>query len=254
MSQYADTKPYDYLKRLMDVIAAVILLLLLSPVFILVALALTIETPGAPVFYGAKRVGRRYKEFSFYKFRSMRPNSDRLLAQMQSLNQYAQNAQPVPAMAGAGGLNFDSSEALFHDDGWVSEAHFLYEEEQKNEKPFVKIANDPRITRVGAFIRNTSIDELPQLINVLKGDMSLVGNRPLPPYEAEQLTADHAIERFLAPAGITGLWQVTERGKAGVSADSRKRLDAEYARTYSFWLDMWILFKTPMAALQKADV
>lgn len=251
MSQHSDHKTYDYFKRFFDVCAAIVLLILISPLLLAVAVALTIETPGAPIFYGAKRVGRRYHEFSFYKFRSMRPNSDKLLAQMQSLNQYAQNAQSAPALAG---MHFDSAEALFHDDGWVSESQHLFEEEQKAEKPFVKIANDPRITRVGAFIRNTSIDELPQLINVLKGDMSLVGNRPLPPYEAEQLTADNAIERFLAPAGITGLWQVTERGKAGVAADSRKRLDAEYARTYSFWLDLWILFKTPVAALQKADV
>jgi lipopolysaccharide/colanic/teichoic acid biosynthesis glycosyltransferase len=84
--------------------------------------------------------------------------------------------------------------------------------------------------------------------------MSLVGNRPLPLYEAEQLTTDEAIARFLAPAGITGLWQVTERGKKGVDADSRKRLDAEYTQRGSFWLDCWILFRTPVAALQKADV
>ncbi|MFN4254843.1 MAG: sugar transferase [Saprospiraceae bacterium] len=251
-NRYTDHKPYDVVKRFFDVLAASVLILLLSPVFLLIALGLKLESPGAPVFYTSKRVGRRYKEFDFFKFRSMRPNSDRLLAQMQSLNQYAMSGAPAATVLA--GMPFDDGEMLFDDDGWVNEPRYLMEQEQKAEKPFVKIANDPRITRVGAFIRNTSLDELPQLFNVLKGDMSLVGNRPLPPYEAEQLTADHDIERFLAPAGITGYWQVTERGKSGVAADSRKRLDAEYAQKYSFWLDLWILFKTPVAALQSADV
>ena len=125
---------------------------------------------------------------------------------------------------------------------------------QEKAQPFLKITNDPRITRIGKFIRSSSIDELPQLINVLKGDMSLVGNRPLPVYEAEHLTTDEAIYRYAAPAGITGLWQVTERGKSGVSADNRKRLDVEYAQSYSFKLDLWILFKTPVAALQQENV
>ena len=84
--------------------------------------------------------------------------------------------------------------------------------------------------------------------------MSLVGNRPLPIYEAEKLTTDEFIERFAAPAGITGLWQVTERGKAGVTAESRQKLDIEYARRASLGLDLWILFRTPLAALQTENV
>lgn len=120
---------------------------------------------------------------------------------------------------------------------------------------FFKFKNDPRITRVGSFIRNTSLDELPQLINVLKGDMSLVGNRPLPLYEAEKLTKDQIAWRFLAPAGITGLWQVTKRGKAGeMSPEERIALDMEYAMKNSFWLDMKILFSTVPALLQKEQV
>ncbi|MEO0334303.1 MAG: sugar transferase, partial [Bacteroidota bacterium] len=110
------------------------------------------------------------------------------------------------------------------------------------------------ITRVGKIIRNTSIDELPQLFNVLRGDMSLVGNRPLPLYEAEKLTSDDLAKRFMAPAGITGLWQVTERGKSNTSEESRKKLDIEYAEKYSFWLDMKILLKTPLAAFQQENV
>ena len=98
------------------------------------------------------------------------------------------------------------------------------------------------------------MDELPQLFNVLIGDMSIVGNRPLPLYEAEKLTDDSWSERFMAPAGITGLWQVTERGKANTSDDSRKRLDIQYARTYNFWMDIKILIKTPLAAFQHENV
>jgi lipopolysaccharide/colanic/teichoic acid biosynthesis glycosyltransferase len=114
--------------------------------------------------------------------------------------------------------------------------------------------NDPRVTPVGAFLRRWSLDELPQLFNVLLGDMSLVGNRPLPLYEAEKLTQDDWVARFAAPAGITGLWQVTERGKANVSEDGRKKLDIEYARRYSLWLDLWILGRTLPAAIQKVQV
>ncbi len=117
------------------------------------------------------------------------------------------------------------------------------------------MANDPRITKVGRILRNTSIDELPQFINVLKGDMSIVGNRPLPLYEAELLTSDQWAKRFLAPAGITGLWQVTKRGGANVmSADERKQLDIEYAENYSFWYDIKILLKTIPAMLQHENV
>lgn len=239
-----------------DVLAAGALLLLLSPVFAVVALALQWETPGAPVFYAAPRVGRHYKIFPFFKFRSMRPNADRLLKNMQALNQYAaQTGTPRQNTVLPFGTNMDpASNLLWGDDGCYAEAEALAQRTAQAERPFLKIANDPRITKVGRFIRNTSLDELPQLWNVLRGDMSLVGNRPLPPYEAEQLTTDTAVARFMAPAGITGLWQVTERGKKDVSADSRKALDAQYAQRCSFWLDCWILFKTPVAALQKTDV
>ncbi|MEM9984848.1 MAG: sugar transferase, partial [Bacteroidota bacterium] len=119
---------------------------------------------------------------------------------------------------------------------------------------FVKVKNDPRITAFGRFIRNTSIDELPQLFNVLRGDMSIVGNRPLPLYEAEKLTSDDWSLRFLAPAGITGWWQVKERGKSNVSEENRKKLDVEYAQNYSVWLDFKILLMTIPAVFQKVDV
>ena len=113
----------------------------------------------------------------------------------------------------------------------------------------------PRVTKIGNFIRNTSIDELPQLINVFKGDMSIVGNRPLPLYEAEQLTSDDWSARFMGPAGITGLWQVELRGKKGVmSEEERKALDNKYAESYSFWGDIRLIFRTIPALLQKENV
>ena len=130
----------------------------------------------------------------------------------------------------------------------------------KTKSAFIKIADDPRITRVGKFIRNTSIDELPQLINVIKGDMSIVGNRPLPVYESELLTRGHASKRFLAPAGITGLWQVELRGRGGnMSEEERMKLDNEYAdhfigNKYSFWYDLRLIGRTIPAMFQKNTV
>ena len=119
----------------------------------------------------------------------------------------------------------------------------------------MKLQKDPRITKVGRFIRKYSIDELPQLFNILKGDMSVVGNRPLPLYEAEFLTTDEYAGRFQGPAGLTGLWQVEKRGSSGsMSSEERKMLDIRYAREFSLGLDLKIIFKTFTAFIQKEDV
>ena len=128
------------------------------------------------------------------------------------------------------------------------------EKQEKEGFAFVKIDNDPRVTKFGSFLRNTSLDELPQLINVLRGEMSIVGNRPLPLYEAEQLTTDMWSKRFLAPAGITGLWQVTRRGKADMSEEERKQLDVAYADNASVWNDFIILLRTIPALFQRNSV
>ena len=149
----------------------------------------------------------------------------------------------------------DEEIMLVGDDFVVAESDFNKKKEEDINNAFVKIENDPRITKVGRIIRKYSIDELPQLFNILRGDMSIVGNRPLPLYEAEKLTADTSIDRFMAPAGLTGLWQVEERGKGGnMSAEERKQLDITYGQTYSFALDMKIIFRTLTAFIQKENV
>ena len=232
-------------KRLLDVAVAAVLLVLLAPVFAVIAVAIRAESPG-PAFYASKRVGQGWRVFDFFKFRTMRVDADALLKDVAHLNAY----ESPDADDDAGDLPDLSGGSLLGDEGWVSEAAAG---QVLAKASFLKVENDPRITRIGGFLRNTSLDELPQLYNVLRGDMSLVGNRPLPLYEAETLTNDADAERFLAPAGITGLWQVTERGGRDVSEARRKQLDVEYARLRGFWYDLRLLFQTPFASTQRVN-
>jgi lipopolysaccharide/colanic/teichoic acid biosynthesis glycosyltransferase len=219
--QLADLSQVDYsykiptMKRLFDIAVSGSALLVLSPLFMVVAAVIATGSKG-PVIFKSKRVGTGYKVFDFYKFRSMRSGASAELKDLGNLNQY--------------------------------------KAEDAAKSVFVKLKNDPRITKFGQFLRTYSIDELPQLFNVLKGDMSLVGNRPLPLYEAEMLTSNEWTMRFLGPAGLTGLWQVSRRGKADMSERERKRLDNFYAQNYSFWLDLKILMKTLPASVQKEKV
>ncbi|MBK0384007.1 sugar transferase [Pedobacter sp. SD-b] len=138
--------------------------------------------------------------------------------------------------------------------GADAEIASLADQNQYGNAAFFKFENDPRVTKLGTFLRNSSIDELPQLLNVIKGDMSLVGNRPLPLYEAEQLTTNEWAMRFLGPAGLTGLWQISKRGKKDMSERERKLLDNYYAKNYSLWLDIKIILKTLPALIQKEKV
>lgn len=254
-------------KRIFDITVASLVLLLVSPLLLLVIVAIRLESKGK-VYYTAKRVGR--KTFDFYKLRSMRTGADDLLKKLaKERNQYNNSGaaadsgtdKPCPRCSQlAAGQT--CSPVMYIDTHQVCDYwyHFQKNEAAKTSAAFVKIVDDPRITRVGKFIRNTSIDELPQLINVIKGDMSIVGNRPLPLYEAELLTVDDMSKRFLAPAGITGLWQVELRGKGGdMSEAERKRLDNEYAdhfegENFSFWYDIKLILRTIPALLQKSTV
>lgn len=248
-------------KRAFDIVVASLALIMLTPFFLLFAIIIKLESRG-PVFYASKRVGTGYTPFDFYKFRSMRQGADAMLKNLKHLNQYG-------AAAGENSLdaykNYLCDEckaegvgcknSLFMDGDKICEKVFADYKRVKEGSKFIKIENDPRITRFGKFMRNTSIDELPQLFNVLKGDMSIVGNRPLPLYEAEKLTTDQFALRFLAPAGITGLWQVTKRGKGGpMSEEERMELDNEYAKNYSFWHDIKIILRTIPALFQKENV
>lgn len=148
-----------------------------------------------------------------------------------------------------------SDNSFVSDDEVISETEFLKEKLKRQQNNFIKFENDPRITKMGKFIRKYSIDEVPQLINILKGEMSIVGNRPLPLYEAEQLTSDQYIDRFMGPAGLTGLWQVEKRGDSGkLSPEERKQLDIYYAKNFNFWMDLKIVFKTFTAFIQKENV
>ena len=204
--------PISPFKRLLDVMIASVCIVFASPVLLLTALLISLESKG-PVIYRSKRSGTGYKVFDFFKFRSMYADADQRLQEIKHLNQYAES-----------------------------------------DSAFVKVKNDPRITKVGRIIRKTSIDELPQLFNVLKGDMSIVGNRPLPLYEAEKLTKEDWAYRFIAPAGITGLWQVSKRGQDNMSAEERIGLDVSYAKQNSFWFDFKLMLRTPFAMIQKEDV
>ncbi len=199
-------------KRAFDILLSALVVILLSPLFLLIAIAVKIDSAG-PAFYISKRAGRGYKVFNFYKFRTMIEKADQQVDQLDHLNQYeAEEAGPR----------------------------------------FFKIEGDPRCTRAGLFLRATSLDELPQLFNVLLGDMSLVGNRPLPLNEAATLTTDQWAARFMAPAGITGLWQIKKKHVNNMSVEDRINLDIIYARKHNVIYDMWILANTPTAMLQKS--
>jgi lipopolysaccharide/colanic/teichoic acid biosynthesis glycosyltransferase len=260
-------------KRLFDIFFSGLAIIILSPIFILTAIAIKLESKG-PVLFKSKRVGTNYTIFDFLKFRSMYIDAeDRLKDLSKTSNQYVEKEDedehktitaPLGDEAEQDMLNMgmesemmisDEEIMLIGDDFVVAESDFNKQKEEDINNAFVKIENDPRITKVGKFIRKYSIDELPQLFNILKGDMSIVGNRPLPLYEAEKLTADSSIDRFMAPAGLTGLWQVEERGKGGnMSAEERKQLDITYGQTYNFMLDMKIIFRTLFTFVQKENV
>ncbi|MCH7681781.1 sugar transferase [candidate division KSB1 bacterium] len=211
-----------------------------------------------PVFFKSKRTGTGYDIFEIFKFRTMLVDAEAQLKDFAHLNVYIkdvpESTNPENELPGEN----DHSDLLNKvylqsDSGRISERDYL-ELQQSGTDTFLKLTADPRITRIGRILRKLSIDELPQLVNILKGEMSVVGNRPLPLYEAEKLTTDASSLRFLAPAGLTGLWQVNRRGKENMSEQERIDLDNEYAGKYSFWRDMKIILKTIPAMFQHENV
>lgn len=199
-----------WVKRIIDIVVSSSVLILCLPILILIAIAIKIDSRG-PIFYNVVRAGKNYKVFKFYKFRSMVIDAENKIKEISHLNQY-----------GA----------------------------EEKGSTFLKIKNDPRVTKVGKFLRKTSLDELPQMFNVLKGDMSLVGNRPLPLREAETLVTNDCVERFMAPAGITGLWQITKKEKPNMTTQERIDLDIVYAQKFNLISDLKIMMKTPAALFQ----
>ncbi len=212
-------------------------------------------------FYYALRVGTGYHIFKFYKFRSMYFDADKRLKDLKHLNQYDAGKRSTKTGNQAFSYEFlceDCKNAgtkcqypIYSDTLHMCEKEYVSMRKNSGESTFIKIKNDPRMTRIGKFIRKTSIDELPQLWNVIIGDMSIVGNRPLPLYEAEKLTTDKYALRFMAPAGITGLWQVEKRGHGKMSEEERLLLDNIYAKNHSFFNDIMLILRTIPALFQK---
>ncbi len=204
---------HDILKRIIDIIGSISGLIVFSPVCLATAVAIEIDCPGSILADTPKRVGKNGKEFKFFKFRSMIPNAHQLL-------------QTDPRFKK------------------------LLEEYKKSS---YKLHDDPRITRVGKFIRKHSIDEIPQFLNVLKGEMSLVGPRAYYPFELEEQQKKYPHTRELVKEvlevkpGITGTWQVS--GRSQINFDKRIEMDAQYARRRSIIYDLIIIIKTPLAMI-----
>jgi exopolysaccharide biosynthesis polyprenyl glycosylphosphotransferase len=192
-------------KRLFDIVVASCALFLLSPVLATAAIAIKLSSPG-PIFFLQDRIGLNKRRFTIFKFRTMVPNAEKLMAVLEKHNEVT--------------------------------------------GPVFKIRNDPRITPIGRLLRRSSIDELPQLLNVLKGDMSLVGPRPLPVRDYEGFNEDWQRRRFSVKPGITCLWQVN--GRSEISFEQWMRLDLQYMDEWSLWLDLKILAKTVPAVLKGA--
>lgn len=190
-------KLYLFCKRSMDIVASLLGLILLSPIFLIIAIVIKLEDPKGSIFFSQMRSGKNNKLFPMYKFRSMVSNAEELLEELKDLNEM---------------------------DG-----------------PAFKIKDDPRITKVGKFIRKTSIDELPQLFNVLKGDMSLVGPRPPIPHEVAEYN-NYQMQRLLVKPGLTCIWQVSGRNSIGF--DEWVEMDLDYIKNRNLFMDIKLIFKT----------
>jgi exopolysaccharide biosynthesis polyprenyl glycosylphosphotransferase len=193
-------------KRVFDVVVASIAVVVASPIYLLIALLIYIDSPG-PIFYQQTRIGLKNKPFKVWKFRTMIPDADKLQKKLEVKN-------------------------------------------ETKDGVLFKIKDDPRITRVGKFLRQYSLDELPQLFNVMCGEMSLVGPRPLPLRDVEKFSQHHHIRQEVLP-GITGLWQISGRSDI-INFEEAYQLDLSYITRWSIWLDLQILFKTVGVVLKKS--
>ena len=209
-----NTRSLLRIKQIMDTIGSALMLAFFSPLLLVIAMAVKASSKG-PVFFRQQRVGRYGKNFTFLKFRSMRVDNDQRIHRDYVTTLIAGGTQPSSSNQSTNGI--------------------------------YKLTNDGRVTRIGKVLRRTSLDELPQLVNVLKGDMSLVGPRPAIPYELAAYQTWHRRRVLEVKPGITGLWQVT--GRSRVKFDDMVRLDLRYATSWSPWLDLKILMRTPGAVI-----
>jgi len=207
-------------KRTIDVLGSILALVICSPVFLSIGVAIKLTSKG-PILFRQQRVGQYGTPFTFLKFRSMYVNSDDENHREYVTQLIAGTAERRPSNGRNG-----------------------------TDKGVYKLTDDERITRVGSLLRRSSLDELPQLFNVLKGEMSLVGPRPALPYEVAAYDLWHRSRLLQAKPGITGLWQISGRNR--VTFDEMVRLDLAYARTWSPWLDIKILLRTPRAVVEGA--
>lgn len=195
-------RAYAVVKRAFDIVSSLLVLIVLSPVLLITAIAIYIDDPG-PVFYSNELIGKDMKPFRILKFRSM-----------------VQNAAEIDVSG---------------------------HEDKGNASVTFKLANDPRVTRVGRFIRRTSIDELPQLINIIRGDMSVVGPRPLPPYAYRQLS-EYDRQRYKVKGGLLCTWQISDRSK--ISLEEWMDMDIQYINDASVWTDIKIILKAIPAVIR----
>jgi lipopolysaccharide/colanic/teichoic acid biosynthesis glycosyltransferase len=205
------------IKRVMDIFGSALLVILCAPLLLIIAAAVKMSSRG-PVLFRQDRVGQYGRRFTFLKFRSMCADNDPSVHKEYVTKLIAGEAERIPSRAAGEGV--------------------------------YKLADDTRVTRMGRFLRKTSLDELPQLLNVLRGDMSLVGPRPPIPYELAAYQTWHRRRLLEVKPGITGLWQVT--GRSRVKFDDMVRLDLRYAMSWSPWLDVKILARTPGAVIKGA--
>jgi lipopolysaccharide/colanic/teichoic acid biosynthesis glycosyltransferase len=202
-------------KRLIDIVGSAAALLVCLPLLWLIALAIKATSKG-PVLFSQTRVGQYGKRFIVLKFRTMYTDIDRSIHKKFVTTLIADKEQSEPSI--------------------------------QNGKPIYKLTNDKRITKIGSFLRRTSLDELPQFFNVLRGEMSLVGPRPAVRYEVAAYQTWHRRRVLEFKPGITGLWQVEGRSK--VKFDDMVRMDLRYATSWSIWLDLKLLLRTPLAVLK----
>ncbi len=202
--KYVKPKPvYDFFKRLCDIILSALALIILSPAFLIISIAIKATSEG-PVFFGHKRVGRGGKPIKIYKFRSMVTNAEELIKS------------------------------------------FTPEQKAEYEKNF-KLENDPRITKIGKILRKTSLDELPQLVNILKGDISIVGPRPIMEVETE-IFGNYRDMLLSVKPGLTGFWAAN--GRSDTSYSRRRAMEIYYIKNRSFWMDIKIIFKTVLSVFK----